>query len=180
MPSPTNSIATLQRALDQTGDVLAAIHQDQLSQPTPCEDWDVAHLIGHVLDDPVRFTEAVRGGDPDWTAPPRPATGDWAGQFRSRADDLMHAWHQSDQQNEGAADWQIAELAVHTWDLVRATGQDRPLDPTVAERGHAFMSRSLAPDNRGSAFGPEVDAPEDADPYDRIAAFAGRRLDTAS
>ena len=49
---PNDSVATLSRALDQTGDVLAAIHRDQLSDPTPCPDWDVAHLIGHVLGAP--------------------------------------------------------------------------------------------------------------------------------
>ena len=138
MSSPNDSIASLSRALDQTGDVLAAIHREQLSDPTPCPDWDMAHLIGHVLADAPRFTESVRGGDPDWSAPPVPvsATTDWAAQFRSDADDLIHAWHQKGAQvEEGDADWQIAEFAVHTWDLVRASGQDRVLDPEVAERG---------------------------------------------
>ena len=60
MSSPNDSVATLSRALDQTGDVLAAIHPDQLSDPTPCPDWDVAHLIGHILGAPRRFTEASR------------------------------------------------------------------------------------------------------------------------
>jgi uncharacterized protein (TIGR03086 family) len=175
MSSPNDSIRTLSRALDQIGDVLADIHSDQLTDPTPCENWDVAHLIGHVLGGPARFTEAVQGGNPDWSVPPEPATGDWTGRFRSDADDLIHAWHQQgDEAEEGAADWQIAEFAVHTWDLVRATGQDRPLNPEVAERGYAFMSKSLTPENRGTVFDPEVEAPPDADPYDRIAAFAGR------
>jgi uncharacterized protein (TIGR03086 family) len=177
MSSRNDSVVTLSRALDQTGDVLAAIHRDQLSDPTPCPDWDVAHLIGHVLGAPRRFTEAVQGGDPDWSAPPEPATTNWTARFRSDADDLIHAWHQQgDQADEGAADWQIAEFAVHTWDLVRATGQDRELDPEVAERGFAFMTKALTPENRGKAFEAEVEAPADADPYDRIAAFAGRNI----
>ena len=177
MSSPNDSISTLSRALDQTGDVLAAIRHEQLSDPTPCPDWDVAHLIGHVIADAVRFTDSVRGGDPDWTAPPDPVTAEWTARFRSDADDLIHAWHQQeDQADEGAADWQIAEFAVHTWDLVRATGQDRVLDPEVAERGYAFMSKALTPENRGRVFEPEVEAPDDADPYDRIAAFAGRQI----
>ena len=175
MSSPNDSIVSLSHALDQTGDVLAAIHREQLSDPTPCPGWDVAHLIGHVIADAVRFTEAAQGGDPDWSAPPEPVTGEWTSRFRSRADDLIHAWHQQeDQAEEGAADWQIAEFAVHTWDLVQATGQDRALDPEVAERGYAFMSKALTPENRGQVFEPEVEAPDDADPYDRIAAFAGR------
>ena len=177
MSRPNNSVATLSRALDQTGDVLSDIHRDQLGDPTPCPDWDVAHLIGHVVAGVGRFTESVNGGDPDWSTPPEPVTGDWTARFRSDADDLIHAWHQKGAEaEEGAADWQIAELAVHTWDLVRATGQDRQLDPEVAERGYTFMSKALTPENRGPVFKPEVEAPADADPYDRIAAFAGRDI----
>ena len=46
----------------------------------------------------------------------------------------------------------------------------------MAERGLAFMSGALTPENRGQAFGEEVAAPEDAPAYDRLAAFAGRSL----
>jgi uncharacterized protein (TIGR03086 family) len=175
MSTPTKSVVVLSRALDQAGDVLAAIHEDQLSDPTPCPDWDVARLIGHLLDDAGRFSEQLRGGEPDWAAGPEPAASGWATDFRNAADDLIHLWHQQgDQADAGAADWQTAELAVHTWDLVRATGQARRLDPEVAERGLAFMSAALTPENRGKAFAEEKHAPEGADPYDRIAAFAGR------
>lgn len=177
MSSPYPAIAMLSRALDQTGDVLAAIRRDQLSDPTPCANWDVAHLIGHVLGAPARFAEAARGGEPDWAAAPNPATSNSVAQFRSAADDLIHTWHQrGDQAEAGSVDWQTAEFAVHTWDLVKATGQNRQLDPEVAERGLAFMSQGLTPENREPAFDPEVEVPEDADPYDRIAAFAGRHI----
>jgi uncharacterized protein (TIGR03086 family) len=172
-----DSVVVLSRALDQTGDVLAAIHEDRLADPTPCADWNVAQLIGHVVGAPERFIEAARGGQPDWAEPPEPANGDWAAQFRSAADDLIHVWHQAgDAADPAAVDWQIAEFAVHTWDLVRATGQDVRLDPEVAERAYAFMSRGLTPENRGAAFGSEVPPPPDADPYTRLAAFAGRNL----
>lgn len=171
----TDAVVVLSRALDQAGDVLAAIRQDQLQDPTPCPDWDVAHLAGHVLGAPGRFAEAARGGQPDWSAPPEPVTEGWAAQFRTAADDLIHLWHQAgDTADAGSADWQTAELAVHTWDLVRATGQRMPLDPEVAERGYAFMSRSLTPENRGRAFGPEISMSGDVGPYDRLAALAGR------
>ncbi|WP_254185469.1 hypothetical protein [Nocardioides panacis] len=71
-------------------------------------------------------------------------------------------------------DWQTAEIAVHTWDVVRATGQPARLLPEVAERGLAFMSAMLTPENRGEVFGPAVQVPDDAPVYDRLAAFAGR------
>ena len=79
--------------------------------------------------------------------------------------------------SDGRLLWQLAELAVHTWDLATAvhtpTGD---LDPVVAERGLAFMQQGLTADNRAPVFGPEQPAPPDADAYTRIAAFAGRQV----
>ena len=61
MSTPNDAVVVLSRALDQAGDVLAAVHQDQLSRPTPCNDWDVARLIAHIVAAPRRFLDAVRG-----------------------------------------------------------------------------------------------------------------------
>ncbi|WP_148575568.1 TIGR03086 family metal-binding protein [Nocardioides caldifontis] len=170
-----NEIVVLSRALDQAGDVLAAVHPDQLGLPTPCRDWTVGQLVGHLVRTPVNLLQMARGEQPDWSAEPRPAEGDWAADFRSHGDDLLHHWHQvGDAADPGQVDWQVAELAVHTWDLVQATGQDRALVPEVAERGLAFMSSALTPENRGEAFGPAVEVPDDAPVYDKLAAFAGR------
>ncbi|MCW2796078.1 TIGR03086 family metal-binding protein [Nocardioides sp.] len=175
MTEANESVVLLSRALDQAGDVLTAIREDQLTLPTPCGDWDVARLIAHVVATPANFVTLSTGGEVDWAAEPAPAGHDYAARFRSGADDLIHFWHQAgDSARPEQLSWQLAELAVHTWDLARATGQTPQLDPEVAERGLAFMSASLTPENRGDAFGAEVQVPEDAPAYDRIAAFAGR------
>lgn len=176
MSTTSDAVAVLGRAIDQLGDVLTATHPDDLDKPTPCADWDVRALVGHVLASPGNLLEQSRGGSPDWSAtPPVPAAG-WAQQFRSDADDLFHFWHQQGEDADaGQVDWQTGELAVHTWDLARAIGHptDR-LDPEVAERGLAFMQQGLTPENRGPAFGAEVPVAADASPYDRLAAWAGR------
>ena len=175
MTAQHESVSVLSHALDQAGDVLAGVHADQLAQPTPCGDWDVATLIGHLVSAPVRFLEMARGGQPDWSAAPHRATSNWVADFRSNAEDLIHHWHQAgDAVDTGQVDWQTAEIAVHTWDVTRATGQSPPLLPEVAERGLAFMSAMLTPANRGQAFAPAVPVPDDAPVYDRLAAFAGR------
>ena len=49
-------------------------------------------------------------------------------------------------------------------------------DAEDAECSRAFMRASLNDDNRSPAFGPEMPAPEQADAYSRIAAFAGRTV----
>jgi uncharacterized protein (TIGR03086 family) len=173
--TPIESVVILSRALDQTGDVLAGVHEDQLSGATPCGDWDVGRLVAHVVAAPGHFLEMAQGGRPDWSAEPATVETGWAAAFRSAADDLIHFWHQAGPgADAGQVDWETAELAVHTWDLVRATGQRVHLDDRIAERGLAFMQASLTAENRGAAFGPEVPAPDEGSAYDRLAAFAGR------
>lgn len=172
----TEEIRVLSRALDQAGDIVAQVHVDQLSLPTPCADWSVAELAGHLVAAPRRFLQMLNGEEPDWSSTPTPVMEQAASRFRSDADDLIHAWHQREDQAAGA-DWQTAEFALHTWDLATALGRPTStLDPEVAERGAAFMRANLTPENREPAFGPEQPAPEDADAYTRLAAFAGRTV----
>lgn len=176
MTDPVESVAVLSRALDQTVDVLAAIDADQLSLPTPCAEWDVKRLIEHLVAAPGLFMVMARGDTPDWSAEPAPLGSNWAATFRSAAVDLIRVWHGAgDSADPRRVDWQTAEFAVHAWDLAGATGQSTDLDPEVALRGLAFLSSALStPEARGHHFGPEVPVPDDASPYDRIAAFAGR------
>jgi uncharacterized protein (TIGR03086 family) len=170
-------VRVLSRALDQAGDVLTAVHERQLSLPTPCREWDVARLVTHLVNDPPTFVAMARGEQVDWSAEPEPVTEAWAQRFRSSADDLLHLWHQAgDEARAEQVDWQTAEFAVHTWDLARAVGYAGPLDPEVAERGLAFMSAALTDANRGAAFAPAVPVPDDAPVYERLAAVAGRTV----
>jgi len=74
------------------------------------------------------------------------------------------------------ANQQVAELAVHSWDLVMAAGQQASLDPVLAEHALAWSRRMLKPEYRGPdrAFGAEVPVPADAPAYDRMAGWFGR------
>lgn len=176
MTTPNESVVLLSRALDQCGDAIAGVHEEQLADPTPCRAWDVGRLISHVVSDPRHFLELASGGRPDWAGEPERVMYA-AATFRSAADDLIHHWHQvGDDADPAQVDWQTAEFAVHTWDLVCATGQALWLDPDVAERALALMTGTLTDDNRGEAFAPAQPAPDGADAYARLAAYAGRAL----
>ena len=176
MDTHHQSVVVLSRALDQAGDALATIHPDDLDKPTPCEGWTVRQLADHLAAAPGHFLQQGRGEDVDWSAgtgvAPDPAQ--LTSHFRTHADDLLHHWHTQADDQVAQADWQSAELGVHTWDLVQALGRSVPLDDEVAERGLAFIQQGLTADNRGPAFGPPVAAAEDASAYDRLVAFAGR------
>jgi uncharacterized protein (TIGR03086 family) len=188
MTSDADTIALLERALDQTGGLIAAIDASQAGLATPCAGWDVRALVSHVAGQDLRnFLVSARGESADWQAPDDEIGDDWAAVFRERAESLRAAWRAADLDRLVAgpggeaplrlrADQQITELAVHDWDLAKATGQPTRLDPALAEHALRWSRQMLRPEFRGpdKAFGLEVPVPEDAPVYDRLAGWFGR------
>jgi len=182
-------VELIERGLAQTAEVIAAIRPDQHGSPTPCAGWDVHRLVSHIVgQDLPNFTTSARGETVDWQAPADALGDDWSAQFHSLAEPLMDIWRTADLDRPvpgmgGAsaplrvrADQQIAELAMHTWYLVRATGQSIELDDVLAEHALAWSRGLLRPEWRGTdrAFGLEVPVPGDAVAYDRLAGWFGR------
>jgi uncharacterized protein (TIGR03086 family) len=189
MTSDTDTVALLERALDQTARLIAAIEPGQAGLATPCAGWDVRALVSHLAGQDLRnFLAAVRGEAADWQAPADEIGDDWAAAFQERAAPVRAAWQAADLDSLVAgpggevplrmrADNQVTELAVHDWDLARATGQQLAgLDPALAEHALAWSRGMLRPEFRGpdKAFGVEVPVPDDAPAYDRLAGWFGR------
>jgi uncharacterized protein (TIGR03086 family) len=172
----------LRRALDQTGEVISRITPEQHALPTPCEGWDVTTLVTHVTGGLDNQAAMARGEKPDWKAPFPPLGDDWAATFRAKAASLLDTWQTADPAHQPHAEMQIAEEAVHTWDIARATGvPSDDLDPAVAEHALEWSRGMLKPEYRGAggggAFGEEVSVPDTAPVYDRLAAWFGRDPD---
>jgi uncharacterized protein (TIGR03083 family) len=164
MTSDAETLVLLERALDQTEGLIAGVEPGQAGMATPCAGWDVRALVHHLAGPAMRnFLVAARGETTDWTAPAEEIGGDWAAVFRDRAAPLR-------------ATWRAAELAVHDWDLARATGQAAGLDPALAEHALGWSRGMLAPEFRGpdQYFGVEVPVADDAPVYDRLAGWFGR------
>jgi uncharacterized protein (TIGR03086 family) len=187
--SDEDTLALLERALDQTAAIITAIPPGQANLPTPCPGWDVRALVRHLVGQDMRnFLVSVRGETADWRAPADELRDDWAAEFQDRAGPLRAAWRAADLGQpiampgggeaplRGRADQQIAELATHDWDLVKATGQRADLDPALAEHALDWSHQVLRPEFRGpdKAFGPEVPVSPDAPAYDRLAGWFGR------
>src|SRR5439155_21560844 len=56
-----DQISILNRAVEQTGRIVANVKPDQHGQPTPCSDWDVRGLLNHAVGGVRMFTTAARG-----------------------------------------------------------------------------------------------------------------------
>ncbi len=166
-------LTALGLAIDQVADLLDRMGAEDAGKPTACGEWTLGELADHIVDGAAGFAAKLRDGDASGSG-----TGDWGARMRANGAELLSAW---DEVGVGSVpmgpDWQSAELAVHAWDLATALGESTVgLDPAPAERGLAFMKANLTDDIRGDSFGPAQPAPDGADPYGRIAAFAGRRV----
>ena len=184
-----DTIALLYRALDQMTTVLEQVPRTRLDAPTPCHDWTIRELLRHVVRQNLRnFAASARGEMPDWAAPPAELGDEWIEDYRQGAHALLETWRTADLDESvpmpggaqaplrGRADQQIAELAVHSWDLTRAAQLPVTLDMEIAEHALAWSRQMLQPQFRGhgKAFGEEVTAPVDAPAYDRLVAWFGR------
>ncbi|MET9399968.1 TIGR03086 family metal-binding protein [Kitasatospora sp. NPDC002965] len=198
MTGAEDPIELLARALAQTAGLIDGAGAEQAGHPTACRSWDVGQLISHLLFDLEQFTVRAEGGTPDWSASFERVDEDWLHRFEAGAERLVAAWRQAGDldgviQVPGAGelparfpvDQQIAEFAVHAWDLAKATGQSTDgLDHEVARASLAWGRGALRPEYRGSeeegrSFGAEVKVDEDAPVYDRLVAFFGRDPESA-
>lgn len=180
---------TISKAAATTKQVVAGVSASQYSDPTPCSDFNVKQLAGHMagllVGAELAANKQKRQGSPDEMPDllgdnPGPA-------YAALADKAVAAWSQ-DGAFEGMCEFgpgempaQVAgsitlmEIAVHGWDLAAATGQSYQMDPEVAEATYQTLQQIANPESRsGGVFGPEVPASADASTQEKLLAFSGR------
>jgi uncharacterized protein (TIGR03086 family) len=180
-------------AMDQTGSIVAAVTPDQLTLPTPCDDYDVRALLSHIVGGLNRITVAGQGGDAlavSGQAGDVPDDG-WAATYQAAAAEAAAAWA-DDAKLDAMVElpWgkipgrfaiaaYIQEVLTHGWDLAKATGQETERDPGLAQWSLANARRILPPEPRGGPgipFASPVEPPAAAGPYTQLAAYLGRKV----
>ncbi|MGW6972688.1 TIGR03086 family metal-binding protein [Streptomyces sp. NPDC054952] len=167
----------------------------RLPDRTPCPDYTVGDLLGHLLGLSVAFRDAARKDlgpttdtAPDASAPSLPAS--WREDLPRVLGELAEAWKDPaawtgmtraggvDLPGDIAGAVAADELVVHGWDLARATGQEYAPDPAALSASYAFLLAAAGEDNRdGGIFGPIVTVPHDAPLLDRSVGLSGRAPD---
>ncbi|MBO0515064.1 TIGR03086 family metal-binding protein [Streptomyces beijiangensis] len=172
--------------------LLDAVRDDQLDDPTPCPDYAVREILGHLVGLTAAFRNAadkdfgpLTGTNPGSALPT--LDGDWRTTLPRQLDELVVAWRspaawEGDTQAGGitfpavaAAQVAVDELVVHGWDLARATGQ--PYEPDTACLKIAEAMLGAGPERRGEIFGPVIEVPEGAPLLDRVIGLSGRNPD---
>ncbi len=182
------------RSLDQLEKLAATIPAQALTRPTPCAEFNLRELLGHVVGAVHRIAYVGEGGraldvfaqvgfvaDDDWPAAvararARAATA-WAD---DAALDRTVEMPWGAMPGRAALSAYVMEVATHSWDVAHALDTPPQLDPAIAEFALDTAHRALPADRRGPEvpFGPVQQAPRDADPYTRLAAWLGRETNT--
>ncbi|MFM9367161.1 TIGR03086 family metal-binding protein [Streptomyces sp. Da 82-17] len=172
-------------------DLAERVRDDSLGDPTPCPEYAVRNLLGHLTMLAVAFRDAARKdfGPTTDTAPGSslPDIGpDWRAELPKAFDELAQAWRdpaawEGDTRAGGVtlpaavmAMVAVDELVVHGWDLARATGQEYAPDPACLAVTYDFLDQSRAPEDRGEIFGPVVEVSSEAPLLDQVIGLAGR------
>ncbi|GAA4615698.1 TIGR03086 family metal-binding protein [Saccharopolyspora hordei] len=161
----------------------------QWGNPTPCTEWDVRDLLGHLVREQLwapwlldgatldevgdRFDGDVLGDDP---------VGAWerAAAAARRAWDAPGATSGEVHVTGGvipAEDygWQMTtDLAVHAWDLARSIGADERLDPGLVAELHVVLAPQVSAWQGLGIFAAPREVPADADEQTRLLALLGR------
>lgn len=178
------------RTVGQTENVLAGVRSDQLDQPTPCSEYDVRTLLGHLVA-VLRRMEVVASGGSAFDVPEvlmDVADDAWLARFQQERAGVEAAWDDDtildrvlvlpfgELPGRVALSGYAMEFTAHGWDLAKAVGTDDLLDPELAETLLPTAQQMLGADGReGVPFDDAVEVSADAGPYDRFAAWLGRR-----
>jgi uncharacterized protein (TIGR03086 family) len=165
-PRPLFSAATT------TGtEVIGAVRPDQLANPTPCTEFDVRHLLGHLVDVLHRVAAMGRGEDP--TAA-HPEVGDvsiaacaddaWTATWLAAVDEASAAWaDDAALERTIVLTWAtdkggvallgyVSEITVHTWDIAQATGRQPKWNGPAVAGAYELMRSWLPGEGRAEIF----------------------------
>jgi uncharacterized protein (TIGR03086 family) len=197
MDLPPGATGLLAGAIRYMLGVCAVIGPGEMALPTPCADWDMARLLGHLSDSMADLETAIRTGHLDLEGPPGraggagtgPADGDPVEVLRDRAAGLLCASY-----GYGGPERFVAvgglpvpaglvactgavEIAVHGWDVSAARGGAgcggaRPIPAGLATRMLRLGPLLVA--GREGLFAVPVAVPAQASPGDRLVGYLGR------
>jgi uncharacterized protein (TIGR03086 family) len=162
---------------------IAIVHRigpDQLTNATPCAEFDVQALLDHLMAHGPRLEAAARklktAPDPaptlerqlariadEWREPDA-----WVGEASMGGDPMPAAL---------LGGMMLVEVIVHGWDLAMATGQPAEWSEVVLGFVHDEIAKTAEMGQEMGLYGPPVPVPDDAPLLDRTIALTGRSPD---
>ncbi|MEW2527696.1 TIGR03086 family metal-binding protein [Streptomyces sp. NPDC047071] len=178
------------QAVEQFGDRVHAVRQDQWDAPTPCARWTVRDLVNHLVSEQLWVEPLVRdratveevGGafDGDLLGPDPVASWDTAAAASRAAlgapGALAGTVHLSygDTPARAYCAQMTTDLVVHTWDLARAIGADERLPDALVAAAAREVAPYAADLAHSGLFAAPVEPPPGADAQTELLCLLGR------
>lgn len=145
-------------AVQTAAPVLGNVRPDQLDLPSPCVEYDVEGLMGHLVFVLHRVAALGRGDEafaPNSMVDAVVEHDDWVADWMSAAAEVDAAWADDDKlESMVVLPWAtmtgaemlgmyVSEITTHTWDIAKATGQNPAWDQEVCRLALDSMRRDL-------------------------------------
>ena len=149
------NLELLELATATFADRLAAVGADQWDLPTPCDEWSVRDLVGHVVGGSAMAVALAEGASMEDAIAVFTGTDladDATAQFAAVGAEQLAALSvdgmpeqivhhpMGDIPGEMLLGFRIGDLTIHSWDLARATGGDETLPDALVEATWASLS----------------------------------------
>ena len=186
------SFDLLDRAAGEFEKTLLLVTDAHRGQPTPCSDYTVRDLVGHVVGS-MRIAVALLGGasrEEGLAAAQGDVLGtSWVRAFDENYRAMVDAFRVPGALERTVAhpigdipatqlfDIRIGELTLHRWDLARAIGADETLDPELVAKVWGLFEplAGVLPVTGAFGSGPSGDVPVTAPLQTRLLDLTGRR-----
>jgi uncharacterized protein (TIGR03086 family) len=177
----SDPVELFDRAASNAVALAAQVRDEQRSAPTPCTEWDVEALLGHMVGG-TGYLLAALGIDGS------PGTTD-AASYRDAVARCVESLRQPGAleircMSPAGFEWSVSDATagtamdqlVHTWDLAVAIGADKELDPEAVDAiVEMFLPQMPEIGRSAGIVGPEVRVPEAASAQDRLLGAMGRQ-----
>lgn len=174
-----NELANAEAALEVLERAVSSVGDGQLANPTPCRDYDVAALVGHLVDSLTRISGAAG------VVVSAPTGGAITGLIDAGRD-AVASWRRRgiDGDVSFAGRTMAArdllgviglEFVVHGWDFATAVGETLTVPDALADAIlHLGYRTVTAQSRRHAGFDEPVAIGADASALDRLLAYTGR------
>jgi len=189
MTTQTDPRPLYRDSLTWVRDLAAQVPAARMADPTPCAEWDVRALLGHLVATVDRARVIGEGGDVN--AMPRVVTGvaddTWPEALDVATDKMAAVWTDDALLDapvvvpwgrvpgRGAVWGYLREALVHGWDLAVATGLHPEADPATASAVLAATRQVMPAEPRGGPvpFAAPVASRPGAGPTEQLANWCG-------
>jgi uncharacterized protein (TIGR03086 family) len=170
------------QALAASSSAVSGVSSSDLARPTPCGDWDLGSLIGHMVAHNQGWAASASGTPADgsvWNSV------EYSDSFAASAFDVSAAFEACTLDRlevfgygriplDTALRMHIVDYVIHGWDVAASLGVPFDVDPSLAAAAYDIMREFPDSPRPNKAFGIKVPVPSSAPVMDQFLGYVGR------